>query len=85
MTAGIKVSNQNLVIRLVRKMFFLVKKMKSLVAQQSNLRMLREEIVDRRATGLLHAGYGKADMVNVGSRKASGKGEGICATQPFFV
>ena len=45
-------------------MFFLVEKMKSLVTQKGDVRMLSQKIVERRGTGFLHSGDDEIDALD---------------------
>ena len=65
--AGIEVSVQNPIVRFLTEMLFLVEKMQSLIAEQGNVRMLRQEIVDRGRPGLLHPSDDEIHPVNLAS------------------
>jgi hypothetical protein len=50
-------------------MFFLVEKMESLVAQQSDVRMLSQKIVNRGCAGFLHTGDYEIHALNMAPLK----------------
>ena len=52
-------------------MFFLIEKMKGLVPQQRDLRILSEQIVDRSGAGFLHAGNDEVDLLNMTAPKGN--------------
>jgi hypothetical protein len=53
-------------------MFFLIEKMKSLVAQQRDVRVLSQKIVQRSGAGLLHTGHYKIYLIDFAAPKESG-------------
>ena len=55
---------QDPVIGLASKMFRLVEKMKRLIAEKRNMRMLRENIVQRSRPGFLHSAYDEVNVVD---------------------
>ena len=52
-------------------MFFLVEKMEGLVAEESDMGMLRQKIVDRGRARFLHAGDDKAHPIDLSPLPAS--------------
>ena len=55
---------QNPVIERAGEMFFLVEEMKRLIAQQSDMWMFRQKIMQRRRARLLHARDHKVDVID---------------------
>jgi len=66
-------------------MFFLIEKMKGLIAQQRDVRVLSQKIVDRGGAGLLHTGHYKIYLIDFPAPKEPGARKFGYEAMPFRV
>jgi len=66
-------------------MFFLIEKMKGLIAQQRDVRVLSQKIVQRSSAGLLHPGHYKIYLIELFAPKERAARKFGCKTMPFRV
>jgi hypothetical protein len=66
-------------------MFFLIEKMKGLVAQQRDVRVLSQKIVQRSSAGFLHTGHYKIYLIDFVAPQESGARKLGPEAMPFCV